>query len=351
LWQNIREINTSSLKILVVGSDKVYAIENFYVKYFRELGVEADHFSAQSIFFDYYEKNLPNKLLFKAGISSVYAKINRLLIDRILKFEPEIVFIFKGMEIFPQTLDWIRKQGIKTVNYNPDNPFIFSGKGSGNKNVSKSILFYDLHLTYNRSVQLQLEATTNGKVGYLPFGYDVNDEFYDRIGSESEAIDACFVGNPDIARARVIKELASEGLRIHVFGFGWRKFVNDAKILIHEAVLAEELFFTLRRYRVQLNLLRPHNLDSHNMRTFEVPAVGGIMVAPSNDEHKAFFEHGKEVLLFENISQCASVIKEVLHMPSHEAAEIRNAARQRCVGSGYSYKERARQSLQLIESL
>lgn len=339
------------MKILVVGSDRVYAIENFYVKYFRELGIEVDLFSAQSIFFDYYQKSLRNKLLFKAGISPIYSEINNLLIARILEFEPNVVFIFKGMEIFPQTLNWMRRQKIKTVNYNPDNPFIFSGKGSGNKNVSKSILLYDLHFTYNRLVQEELEAATNGHVAYLPFGHDISNQFYDRLRNEPEILDPCFVGNPDTQRALAIQKLASEGLPIHVFGHGWKKFVTDAKIVIHQAVLADELFLTLRRYRVQLNLMRPHNLDSHNMRTFEVPAVGGIMIAPSNDEHRSFFDHGKEVFLFENMSQCASLIKEVLRLPTHEAAKIRNAARERCVGSDYSYEDRARQSLQLISTL
>lgn len=328
-----------------------YAIENFYVKYFRELGIEVDLFSAQGIFLDYYKKSHYNKLLFKAGISSIYVQINNLLIDHILKFEPNVVFVFKGMEIFPKTLNWIRKQRIKTVNYNPDNPFIFSGRGSGNKNVSKSIWLYDLHFTYNRSVQLQLETDTNGLVAYLPFGHDISDQFYDRLRNEPEILDPCFVGNPDKQRALAVQKLASKGLRIHVFGYGWKKFVTDAKIVIHEAVLADELFFTLRRYRVQLNLMRPHNLESHNMRTFEVPAVGGIMIAPSNDEHRSFFDHGKEVFLFDGMSQCADLINELLRLPSQEAAKVRNAARERCVSSDYSYKERARQSLQSIRNL
>src|ERR1700760_2255269 len=124
------------MKILVVGSDKVYAIENLYVRHLRAIGEEVIHFPAQSVFYDHYNKSILNKILFKAGISGIYKEINRQLIDVIGTSKPDIIWIFKGMEIFPDTLQWVRSRGIKLANYNPDNPFVFTGKGSGNKNVT-----------------------------------------------------------------------------------------------------------------------------------------------------------------------------------------------------------------------
>ena len=69
------------MKLLIAGSDKVYAIENFYVKYLRELGIEVFHFPSQSIFYDYYQKRLTNKLIFKAGLSSIITKIGKELMN------------------------------------------------------------------------------------------------------------------------------------------------------------------------------------------------------------------------------------------------------------------------------
>ena len=71
------------MKILVVGSDKIYAIENFYAIYLRELGIEVFHFSAQSIFYDFYQKDIINKLLFKSGLSTIYKKINEQFINTV----------------------------------------------------------------------------------------------------------------------------------------------------------------------------------------------------------------------------------------------------------------------------
>ena len=57
-------------------------------------------------------------------------------------------------------------------------------------------------------------------------------------------------------------------------------------------VESSDFWKVLRKYRVQLNLMRPHNLDSHNMRSIEVPAVGGIGLFPDTPDHERFFEKG-----------------------------------------------------------
>ena len=118
------------MKLLIVGSDKVYAIENFYVKYLRELGVEVSHFSAQSIFYDYYKKHIFNKLVYRSGLSGIIKQINDRFKTAVEQFKPDIIWVFKGMEILPGSLEWAKAKSIFLVNYNGDSPFIFSGMGS-----------------------------------------------------------------------------------------------------------------------------------------------------------------------------------------------------------------------------
>ena len=91
---------------------------------------------------------------------------------------------------------------------------------------------------------------------------------------------------------------------------------------------------TLRKYRVQLNLMRPHNPDTHNMRSFEVPGVGGIQLAPDTDDHKTYFEPGKEIFLYKNLEECTSQIKKILALNTEDARKIRDHARMRSIDSG-----------------
>ncbi len=339
------------MKILITGSDKVYAIENFYVKYLREAGIEVVHFPAQTYFYDFYQQSLLHKIIFKAGLSGVTSRINRMLKAAVTSFNPDVIWVFKGMEILPQTLQWAKEQGIKLVNYNADSPFIFSGKGSGNANVTNSIQLFDLHLTYNTAVKFEMESRHGIKTGILPFGFDINDALLQKCLAQQEIIKACFLGNPDSYRGAFIDQLAEAGVQLDVYGNDWGKFVKHPNITIFEPVYGDALWLTLSKYRVQLNLMRPHNPDTHNMRTFELAGVGGIQLAPATEDHARYFDDGKEIFLYRNLEDCVGQVKKILALKPEIAGELRKAARERAVNSGYHYKDRAAQALSQIQSL
>jgi len=336
---------------MIVGSDKVYAIENFYVRHLREAGVVVDHFAAQAIFLDYYQKSLFNKLLFKTGLSGITRGLNNQFIDKVKELKPDTIWIFKGMELMPASLEKAKKSGAKLVNYNPDNPFIFTGKGSGNQFITDSIGIYDLHFTYNLAIEKILQQQYKARTAFLPFGFEISDALYAACAGQKEIIKACFLGNPDKQRAAFIQALAEEGVKMDVYGNDWKQFVHHSGIQIFNPVYGDNLWKVLRRYRVQLNLMRIHNEDSHNMRSFEVPGIGGIMVAPDTTEHRLFFEDGKEAFLFKDVQHCARQINDLLNYPVAAADEIRSAARIRSVSSGYSYKDRAGLVLKTIQDL
>jgi len=333
------------MKIILVGADTPHGIENYYIKYLRKSGVEVLFFTAQNLFYEYYQKSLFNKVLFRAGISTIYKTINAKLKRQILEHEPDLIWVFKGMELYPDTLRWIRSKKIKLINYNPDNPFLFSGRGSGNKNITDAIKEYDFHFTYNLSVKKRLDEHSGAKTYFLPFGYEIPEDLYEHCSSMPELLKACFLGNPDEERARLVTALAAEGIAITVFGYGWDKYVKHPGIEVHDALHGIQLWETLRKYRVQLNFMRPHNIDSHNMRTFEVPGIGGIMLAPRNREHSLFFREGEEAFFYSDMEECVGQINYILNLSQETVLRIRKAARDRSVLSGYSYEDRAMEVL------
>ena len=81
---------------------------------------------------------------------------------------------------------------------------------------------------------------------------------------------------------------------------------------------------------------------------FEVPAVGGIMLAPDSPEHRAFFEIGKEIFVYQNKTDLIEQAKYILSLSPDAAEEIRKNARQKSLEAGYAYEDRAKQ---LYESL
>lgn len=337
-------------KILLVGSDQVWSLERVYLKYLKQARVEAELFGAQSIFYQYYQSSLLNKIFFRAGFSNIYKSINQQLLERVRVFRPGIIWIFKGMEIFPATLRELSGMGCILANYNPDNPFHFSGAGSGNKNITDALHDYHLHFSYSFSIKSMLEAMgLNARL--LPFGFEVSEEVYTQARAQQEVIKTCFLGNPDRIRAAILDRLAENGIDIDVYGHDWKKFVHHPSITVFNAVYGDDFWKVLGKYRVQLNLMRPHNVDAHNMRSFEIPAIGGIQVAPDTPEHRKYFTEGKEIFLFNSLSNCIPLIRSLLDMSKTEADAIRIAARQRSVNDGYSYRDRAMQVNNILQNI
>jgi len=340
------------LKILLVGSNKHYAIERYYVKYFKELGAEVFHFPSADIVFDFHSKNIINKVLFHSKIYSAYGPVNRQLINVAHSFNPDIIWIFKGMEIYPETLNLLRKD-YKLVNYNPDHPFIIPGPGSGNANVTMNVGLFHLHFCYQRSLQQQIETEFGIQTVFLPFGFELSDDVYQSVKNTNEIKKVCFIGNPDKIRIETIKHIAEKGFEIDVYGHGWNKtnLKNHRNVTVSDAVYGSDYWSKLMQYRVQLNIFRIHNIGSHNMRTFEIPAVGGIQLAPYSKEQSLFFEEGKEIFLYKDDKSLLDKINTILALTTHETNIIRNNARQRSIISGYSYADRALLVFKTFKSL
>ena len=146
--------------------------------------------------------------------------------------------------------------------------------------------------------------------------------------------------------------LADNKIPIDVYGHGWDKFLTPSEYLtLFDAVYGDACWEKIRAYRLQLNLFRPHNIGSHNMRTFEVPAVGGVMLAPDSEEHRTFFQVGEEIFVFDNDEDLIRKTKKILSMPDGKIAEVRQKAKQRSIVDNYSYEGRAKSVVEELKKL
>lgn len=337
----------TKLKMLILGTDEIWSIDKLYFKHLQNSAIEVRFFATENIFSKFYNHSIYNKLAFKLSLSNIYQKIYHETIKTIDNYKPDIIWVFKGMSLTPKLLQYIKERGIMLVNYNPDNPFIFSGPGSGNSNITRSIHLYDLHLTYNLDVQQRIEDEYGIRTGYLPFGYEIPQSIIDEPLNEINKI--CFIGNPDQYRSKLVLELLDQDIKMDVYGHNWTKYIRHKNLTARDAVYGDNLWRTLRSYRLQLNFMRIHNLNSHNMRSFEVPGSGTIMIAPDTQEHRLFFKDKKEVFLYTDLTHCAKLTHEVLQLSEKEALQIRENAKQRAVSSKYTYADRASEALNMIK--
>lgn len=341
------------IKILILGDNKAHNIEYNYAKYFNiDLSITCEIYPSYDLFNKILNKSKFNKIVNRLNVNWLLGKINKNILIHVKQFQPDIVWIFKGMEILPETIIEIKKNGSKVINYNPDHPFLFSGIGSGNKNVTNSFSLFDYHVTYNQSLKVKIEQQYGIPTFLLPFGYELNDAIYKNISKIEEINKVCFIGNPDKTRIKFISYLLENNIQITVFGHGWSSKLKGFKNCeIFDAVYHEKMWENMYKYRIQLNIFREHNEGSHNMRTFEIPAIGGIQLAPDTIEHRGYFEQEKEIFLYNNMLDCLNQINKILGLSSNQVALIKLAARKHSIDSEYSYEERAKKVAIFFKSI
>lgn len=333
--------------ILVSGRTTTSSIENYFIDAFvKELGQKVKVVATNGLF---------------DGVSTTYKIIRRLFPARniwISRYNNELIralqllqagdvfLIFKGMEVYPETIQSAKNKGLFVVNYNPDHPFIFSGRGSGNSNVSDSIALFDIYITYDIGAQQMLEKA-GITAAIVPFGFDNQTWMDEELSNEEEILRCCFVGNCDDDRLKFLQDFSTYH-RIDIYGGGWPPNAFNTNVRLFPPVHGSAFYEVLRKYRVQINLMRPHNKDGHNMRTFDITGCGGIGLMPETHDHLAFFKPYREIFLFNDIEHAADIAQDILTTTFEKAQKIRAAARQRAVQLGGDYKDRGKLMLDII---
>lgn len=331
---------------MIVGSRQPASIETFYALGLERLGLHVRVFEPHN----HVSPTFVCRIRQRFHDPSVYRRANSRLIAECRSMRPDIVWVFKGVELLPDTISTIRALGALVVNFNPDHPFIRTSWTHGGRNVADAVARYDLYFSYHRNLVGQLKP--NGV--WLPFGFHLPDPEYGAISQADEIGRACFVGTLDGHRAELLRSLASDGIPIDVFGprnRHARRLTGTSRITLHDTVFGPTFWRTLRSYRVQLNFLREHNFGSHNQRTFEVPAAGGILLTPDTQEQREFFAEGKEVFFYESCDDMRSHLDTLLTLRPSYARDLRHAARERSVTEDYTYARRARDAHQAMSTL
>jgi spore maturation protein CgeB len=348
------------MRLLISGSRRnTNTVGSFIISNFNG-GVEYEVLDYPDRFAELLDSKL-YRVLYRIFPLLFVRMMDKLFVEQVRRFRPEVVLIFKGMEISKWSLKKVRSGGVRLVNFNFDHPFSHFSRGTGNRFVTEAIPFYDLHISYSSFVAAQLREKFQVKTTWIPFGFHLTDSQYAEVLAENrpELRRLCLVANPDDYRVESIRNLVREGCPVDLYGFGWeRYFESTGLVTIHAPRKANsfwsdptEFWKVLRQYRVQLNFFRPHNDGSHNLRTFEVPAVGGILLTPASFEQQRFFEVGKEIFCYTDQKSLLEQSKWLLGQDASVIEEVRVMARNRSVLSDYSYKRRTSDLLQALNTL
>lgn len=340
--------------LLILGAVNPGAIENVFVRGFEKLGVNVVRYDIYDRYIQAISRSILHKVANKISPALFYQSINRDVLRFVSGKSFDAILVFKGMELFPDTLKKLKANTSLLANHNGDHPFVFFFPGSGNQNITDGIPLYDVHFSYAKSIVSKFQKEFNKSAFRIPFGYDAELKISGTPSADRFAGKFLFIGAYDQERAKYLDELKHPLL--HIYGDNKWSQRNMHKPYLQSAYQNKALYGVEYRDAIHdstgmINILREQNLieDSHNMRTFEVPGYGGLLISQRTSEQQEFFEDGKEAIYFDSIEELRSRMDFLAENPSL-GLQIKQAAFARAQGSGYSYDHRSSELLDCLNA-
>ena len=337
----MRLMATTSFPILIVGVAQRTSLEQMYLRAFQANGCrEVDLLDVEANRPDWSQNRLINRFLPQIGNN--WASQRLLTHLRGCKNRYRWIIIFKGMQFSRQILEECRRLAPAAlwININPDDPYNQLSRAASNSNVIDSLSFFDAYCIWSQMIAERLRIDGCKKVIYLPFGYDSTNHVIHKRQHQVSVARISFIGSWDKERDAILAQLS--GYDFCIYGNGWNRAAYHFPLrasLAYRDVFGAEMATLIASSDICLNLLRPQNRGSHNRRTFELPAMGGLMLTSRTAEQQEFFPENEACFMYADITEMKEKIEFIL--ANKQAADQVRARGMERVWE-HSYTNRAR---------
>lgn len=281
---------------------------------------------------------------------------NKEVLNVIEKKNFDLIWLEKPLKLKSATLKKVRKK-------NPKSKIVFTSEDDmfQKHNQSKHFLSYisecDLVFTtksYNLSLN-ELPALGAKKVCFLNKSYD--PDFHRPISlSEKDlsefGVDVGFIGSFEKDRANKLMFLAENGIKVRVYGNGWRAFFDKHKNLeiMDQPIYGDSYIKAICATKINLSFLRKANRDLQTDRTMEIPACGAFMLTERTSEHLELFREGVEAAYFDTNNESELLEKVQYYLKNDkERLMVAQKGRKRCVSSQYDHKAALNHMLKVVQ--
>jgi spore maturation protein CgeB len=276
--------------------------------------------------------------------------VNARLLAAAARTRPDVVFFDNVKVIQPDTLRRLRTDvGAHPVFYTPDN--VIAAHNSSRQLEASwkewSVVFTTKHFNVP-------DFTARGvRITHLignAFDPDIHRPMEPHeVGPDFERFDFAFAGAPERDRRDLINRLASNGWSVIAFGSAQAWGTLHANVVIRPPVWDLDYSRAMHTAKVALCFLRKMNSDTVTTRSFEIPAMARPMIAERTREHDAAFAEGTEYAGFSTDDELIATAG-LLVSDEERRRRLGRAARDRCLRSGYSTLDRAREMIDVVES-
>ena len=271
-----------------------------------------------------------SRWLHHAGALGVSLKINRPIFNAVKQTRPDLIWVDQGAYLGAGLIANFRSLSVPIVNYTQDDPF--GGRdGWRFDRYLEALPLYDLLVVvreenvaeaYARGARNVLRVWRSAdEVAHRP--RLLTEEDRQRWGSE-----VCFIGTWFPERGPFLAELARAGLPLSIWGCRWQKAPEWPVLAPYWRGPAQddpEIYARIiQTAKISLGLLSKGNRDRHTTRSFEIPAVGGLLCAERTDEHCESYKEGVEAVFWNDAKECIEQCRRLLNDDALVAAIKRN---------------------------
>lgn len=344
-----------NLKIVIIGSSSKWAISSSYKRAFENDGHQCRIIDPKDLYFSSIlaSNRVTRKVLWE--ILKVFPQ--RKLAKKVIKSNPDIVFVFKGWYLSPLTLKKV-KDNSKSVlfHFSPDD---FKNDLNTNSLIRKSIPLYDCLFTPRREAVREIEDMGGKKAHYLPFALDSsihNPPELDDQEVKALGADVVFIGTyAQDNRSEYLEKLCKEDFDIKVFGNSWEKHPPDSCLrksgsIQSEDVYGEDMCKVLSSSKIALAFLRHRNRDKHTMRTFEIPGCKTFMLHERTEEVTDILNEGQQADFFDSYEEMKEKIEFYLNNPQ-KRKDIAQSGYEEIIKEKHSYMNRVKEVLNIYKKI
>jgi hypothetical protein len=284
-------------------------------------------------------------------------ELNRRIVAEVRRSKPDVVWIEKGVFVFPRTIRLLKKESGALIVYHNTDDWRLKGfvHGLHWRFLRRSLRLYDVHITSNAHnveefrraglpVVAHMELAANPAVEHTgPLSPEDRQEIGGPVG---------FIGHWEPVTERRILHLARAGVPVKVYGGGWEHSEHRDElrgVATNRWVWGPEYARAIVSFDVNLGIVSKWNRNHTASRTFQIPALGAFLLHERNEYVSRYFKEGVEAEFFDSDDELLEKCRHYLGHPD-ERARIAEAGRRRCIDSGYFEVDRVREVVSLLEA-
>lgn len=282
-------------------------------------------------------------------------RINKKLISAIKSFKPELFLEAGGHRILPETVNQIKKDGIKTALWTIDAPRDFEP-------IIKAAPHYDFVFTGGSEAYDILKEMGIKNLYRLPFACDPEIHRPQELTEEEKMLYGCdiaFVGtvDPDIYPFRIKILEAISDFNLGIWGPGSDKIPHNSPLKQHIRGEKTTPEVWTKIYSASKIALCIHYKDPEGKilchqaspRVYEALACGAFLMVDAQRDVLTLFKDREELVVFREIDELRRLLQYYLERPEERKKIAENG--RKTVLNGHTYRHRVEEILRITELL